>query len=68
MQWPVSQQDTGCQEDVTVGLDGKMLLRSSGEVLSTIWEGSEVAMGEVSKDSCPIDCTHHGKQGFGGRT
>ena len=82
MQCPVSQQATGTAllASRKMSLLGWMarglspspavLPKSSGEVLSTMWVRSredEVASGKVGKDSCPIDFTHRGKQGFGGK-
>lgn len=47
-----------------------MLPKCSGEVLNAMGVRSredEAATGKAGKDSCPINCTHRGKQGFGGK-
>lgn len=46
-----------------------MLPKSSGQVFSHhigVEREDEVVLGKVGQGSCPIDCTHCGKQGFGG--
>lgn len=48
-----------------------MLLKSSGQVFheqifGAVEREDEVVLGKMGKSSCSTDCTHCGKQGFGG--